>query len=299
MMEICSKIAFIPIRIFCITLLILQMAIIDVYLATYINKKWLAFIAGDIIVVLLFIIALVVSYFHIRDQRLRNLSVSAASVVQASKLPFSYIAWGVYAIIFVGKVLICFTFFAYKLHEKDFWGPNILKMMLALSAPIFLLFLLSHYSTSKESERKKFIDNLTSSVTFDIFDTVDILDILFTEQSRIILSFSMEKAILATGLVNLFLPLVPLMVLSRTQFGHQRLRDHIVDVYKILLMLVVNIPYIVIRLLLWNVYNRNISIFLMKNLMAIFVTIYDIYQRKQEVILDKVDAARNEEIAMT
>lgn len=55
MMEICSKIAFIPTRIFCITLLILQMAIIDVYLASYINKKWLAFIAGDIIVVLLFI----------------------------------------------------------------------------------------------------------------------------------------------------------------------------------------------------------------------------------------------------
>lgn len=296
MMEICAKIAFIPIRVFCIVLLILQMAIIDVYLVTYINSKWLAFIAGDIIVVLLFITALVLSYFYLREQRESSIS---AGVVRASKLPFSYIAWGVYALVFVGKVLVCFTFFAFKLHERDFWGPNILKMMLALSAPLFLLFLLSHYSTSKESERKKFIDHITSSVTFDIFDTVDILDILFVEQSRIILSFSMEKAILATGLVNLFLPLIPLMVLSRTQFGEYRLREHIVDVYKILLMLVVNIPYIVIRLLLWNVYNRNISIFLMKNLLAIFVTIYDIYQRKQEAILDKVDAARTEEIAMT
>ena len=58
MMGICSKIAFIPIRIFCITLLILQMGIIDVYLATYINDKWLAFIAGDIIVIFLFIIGM-------------------------------------------------------------------------------------------------------------------------------------------------------------------------------------------------------------------------------------------------
>ncbi|XP_014772263.1 uncharacterized protein LOC106870637 [Octopus bimaculoides] len=294
-MGLCEKLFTIPLRIVCVILLIIQMGFLDVYLSTYINKLWLIWIIADVVTVVLFITVLVFSYISSHRENFEPHSFQVIS--KAGKLPLIYIAWGVYSIVLFLKVLFCFENFAAKLSIQDYWGPNTLKLTLALSAPLFLIYLLCQISTTPNNENRRYIDRLTSGVTFDIFDTVDILDILFVKQSKVLLTFAMTKTILGFSLINIFMPLIPLFLVSHSHYGKIKLRDSFMNLYRILMIVIINVPYLVIRLRLIHFYGHNMSIFLIKNFLSIFVTFYDIYEKKQLERLEKASAKAASETA--
>ncbi|GAB1599199.1 Hypothetical predicted protein [Argonauta hians] len=292
-MDTCLKLFSVPLRILCILLLIIQMGILDVYLSIYINKTWLTWIIADVIIVILFIIVLVMSY--IQSQREHAEPTNFEVISKAGKLPLMYIAWGLYSFILLLKILYCVEYFVPQLKEDNFWGPNVLKLAFSLSAPLFLIYLLSHVTTTIEPENRKYIDSLTSGVTFDIFDTVDILDILFIQQSKVILTPTMFKIVLGFSLVNIVMPLLPMFLVSYSHFGKIKLTTSFLNIYRILMIIFVNVPYLAIRLLLIHVYGHNMSVFLMKNFLSIFVTSYDIYEQRQLEKLKKYAAGRRTE----
>jgi len=48
--------------------------------------------------------------------------------------------------------------------------------------------------------------------------------------------------------------------------------------HKIIYFLVVNIPIFVIRMLIWHLHDQNVSVFLVKNVLAIGLAIKDIHE---------------------
>lgn len=282
-----------PTRIICTVIVIFQCVILDYYLVSHKGYAWLAFILADLAVVFVFVAAFVISYRHLLMSRESSTQMTE---VRPGSLPLGYIAWGVYSLALVARIVVIFRTFVFNLSESDFFGPNLLKLSLSLSSPIFLLLLMTHNNAPITSPRRQYIEEITGNVPLDILDSVEILDVLFTQQSRILLPFSLEHAILSVSCINLVLPVLPLLTLSRTHFGFKKLADGLLMGHRLLHMIVVNVPYLVIRLIIWHGAEQSVSVLLTKNIIMIFLTLHDLYAWKQEKQLEKEENARNYEM---
>ncbi|XP_066276925.1 transmembrane protein 121B-like [Branchiostoma lanceolatum] len=271
---ICARFGNIPARVMCVLVLVCQGALLDYCLAFYLNLNWLGWIAADVVVVCLWLYALITSYRYFRQTWM-----SPGAARTRDELPFAFISWFVYACLYVPRVAIIFKWeIAAKLIDHDWFGPNALKTTLALSAPLFLLLLYGHHDAKPHSNRKNYVDRLALGVTFDILDSLELLDILFVEESRVILTFDLENAILSFACIVFFLPTVALFELRKNRSDGEVASVNFGVLYSLLFMLLVNIPFLVIRLLLWNIYNQDVSVFLIKNVMLLIMGFKDIWE---------------------
>ena len=273
----CQHFYQLPARIICILVLIYQMIILDYYMVTFYNKLWWFWVIPDIISIAVFCWAFVISYIHLKK------TSHEKNHTRGGELPFGYIAWGVYAIFLSAKIGIIYRNIAPTLIEDDFFGPNMLKCTLACSAIIFFLLVVTHHDAEPQSKQQGYINSLTGSVTMDVLDTVSLLNILFLQVSRIFLSFEMHHTIIAIGIINVLLPVVPLLILSKTRFGHGKMPELLHTIHTIVYLLAINLPNLVIRLLLWHLRNGDISVFVIKNVMGIGLTIKAIHQGMAKV----------------
>ncbi|XP_071083390.1 transmembrane protein 121B-like [Haliotis cracherodii] len=295
----CDACYLIPTRVLCIGLVILQGAIIDYYLVQHNNSYWFAWIAADVALIFIFIMAFLFSYRHL--QLVKSTSNEQAPV-RAGSLPLGFFAWFVYSIILAVRVGIIFKNFAWKLKEEDFFGPNTLKIAVALSALVFVLLLLSHHDAPPKSERQKHIDILTQTVVFDILDSVDVLDVFFEKENVDALKIlpGLDWGIICIACANLIIPTLPLMALSRIHFGYKFLPETLETLHKMLLLLVINTPLFTLRLILWHRLDQDVSTFIMKNFLVIGLVIYDFYNkgrfRRMHGGTDETDGAKKREM---
>lgn len=269
----------IPTRILCVLLVLLQGVVLEYYLVKYKNIYWSSWIVADIAVILVFVTAFIISYRHLllsKDAVVKN------TPIQTGALPLGYLAWFVYSAFLAIRVAIIFKDFAFQLKEEDFFGPNTLKINISLAAFVFMLLLLSHHDAEIDSERKHIIAELTGTVIFDVLDSVDVLDVLFNKEAIEDFPVHMDTAIVVIACINLILPTLPLMTLSRTHYGHKRAPREILMLHKMLLVFFVNLPLLNIRLLLWHLLSKEISVFPIKNLIVIFLVFHDLYEKRRE-----------------
>ncbi|XP_078587770.1 transmembrane protein 121B-like [Branchiostoma floridae x Branchiostoma japonicum] len=271
---ICARFGNIPARLLCVLVLVCQGALLDYCLAFYLNLNWLGWITADIVVVCLWLYALITSYRYFRQ---KWMSPGLARI--GDELPFAFISWFVYACLYVPRVAIIFKWeIADELTDHDWFGPNALKTTLALSAPLFLLLLYGHHDAKPHTNRKNYVDRLALGVTFDILDSLELLDILFVQESRVILTFELENAILSFACIVFFLPTVALFELRKSRSDGEVASVNFGVLYSLLFMLLVNVPFLVIRMLLWNIYNQDVSVFLIKNVMLLIIGFKDIWE---------------------
>ncbi|XP_045164167.2 uncharacterized protein LOC123528478 [Mercenaria mercenaria] len=278
-LKMCNSMYQIPTRILCLVLLLLQGVVLDYYLVKHKNKYWASWIVADIAVIVVFVTAFIISYRHLqvaKDAVVKN------TPVQTGALPLGYLAWFVYSGFLATRVAIIFKDFAFQLKEEDFFGPNTLKINISLAAFVFMLLLLCHHDAEVDSERKHVIVELTGTVVFDVLDSVDVLDILFDKEAIEDFTAHMDTAIIVIACINLVLPTLPLMTLSRMHYGHRRAPREISMLHKLLLVFLVNLPLLIIRLLLWHLLSKDISIFPMKNVVVIFLVFHDLYEKRRE-----------------
>ncbi|KAK2187537.1 hypothetical protein NP493_162g02019 [Ridgeia piscesae] len=238
----------------CVVALVLQCFFLDHYLIVYNNNWWYLWLIPDIVSISLYIVSFVVSF---------------RSKQEGAELPVGYISWGFYSVFIAAKVAIIFRTIAYQLNEEMIYGPNTLKAGVALSSVSFLLLVLTHQPTNVNSDHQMYINRLIGSVSIDILDTTDFLEVIFIQESRIFLTFSMHNTIIGVSCINLMLPTIPLLILSRTRYGRAEMPKVVHTIYTVVYMLAVNLPMLVIRLLLWNVHSQNVSVFLIKNVIHI------------------------------
>lgn len=271
----------------CIILLILQGAILDVYLVEHHDTNSLGFVATDIIVVAIWIGVMFIAKRKFLSKlkkvrrRFKKEKVDGRDKDPgdyADEIPYVFIAWFAYvAITLVPEVAVIFKRFADQLGDAKVFGQNILKIALCITPMLFLLLVNSHHDSKPYSQRKVYIDKVSAGVTLDLLDSIDILEILFMNDIELKLPVGLENAIIVFACLNFFLPTLALLELSAIVKGQVRSAAFKV-MYSISYILLINIPLGAIRIILWTQYNQDVSVFIGKNVIASAIYAFDIYE---------------------
>lgn len=272
----CKSIRHLPSRLLCLCFHFIQAAILDYYLVIYKGHPWLICISADVVVAIVFVMCFYFSYKYLKHAQ--TWGVDNVTVSDSGNLPMSPVAWFLYATLVSIKTGICFKDFVFELDESTFFGPNTLKTSIALSGIIFTLLLATNHDAKPGSHRRKYIEELTGTVIFDILDCVDSMEILFIREERETFPKGMDDAIIAIALINFFLPTIPLITLSKTKYGEAKLSHKLVMIHKVCLAFFVNLPLLITRMVLWHGLSRGISIFSLKNIIVIGMISFDLYE---------------------
>ncbi|VDI02535.1 Hypothetical predicted protein [Mytilus galloprovincialis] len=271
----CKAVKHFPSRFLCLCFHFLQAGILDYYLVTYKGKAWLACIAADVVVAIVLCLCFFLSYRHLNRAKSKG---GKETDQESASLLFVPISWFAYSTLLAIKVGIAFKDFVFLLSEDIFFGPNTLKTTIALGGVIFALLLSTNHDAKPGSPRRKYIDELTGTVIFDILDCVDSMEILFFKEERDTFPTGMDDAIIGIALINFILPTIPLITLSKTKYGEAKLSHKLVMIHKVLLAFVVNLPLLITRMILWHGLSRGISIFSLKNVIVIGMISFDLYE---------------------
>ncbi|KAL3861875.1 hypothetical protein ACJMK2_007889 [Sinanodonta woodiana] len=275
----CDCVHHMPLRFICIVILLLQDAIIDFYLISYFGVYCLGWLASDIAVVIIFIATFVKSHIYFKKERARKL---INYPLHESHLPLSVISWALFAVVLSSKYAVLLKNVATELNELDFFGPNTLKTTTALAGVVFVLLLSSQHDAKSGSNRRRYIDELTWTVVFDILDGVDSTEILFVKEGRDLFFSGMDYIIITFCCLNFLVPTIPLITLSRTKFGEEKVSHRLILIHKLFLAYLVNLPLLITRMIIWHGSSRVVSIFSLKNIIIISMISYDVYEHFQD-----------------
>ncbi len=255
-------------RIFAVCLLVLQGVILDYYLIVQENSSaWFAWIVTDAVVLFAWVFTMWMS--HRKSQ--------SASKATKDEIKFAYLAWIIYAVLLVPQIATLFKLKASLLDEKLIFGPNMLKMNLCLTPMLFLFLIYAHHDAKSHSRRKYYLEKMTAAVTLDLFDSVEMLEYLFDKDK---ITLGLENAILAFSCMNIFLPTFALFELKFNKFHDSGEISPISFkfIYICSFMFFVNVPFLVLRLILWHGYHLDISVLLAKNVLAIVLGIIEVME---------------------
>jgi len=256
-------------RIFAVGLLILQGVILDYYLIfEESSSASFAWIGTDAVVLAAWVFTMWMS--HRKSQ-------SSTAKATKDELKFAFLAWIVYAVHLVPQVATLFKRKASLLEEKLVFGQNMLKMNLCLTPMLFLFLIYAHHDAKSHSRRKYYLEKMTAAVTLDLFDSVEMLEYLFDRDK---ITIGLENAILAFSCMNIFLPTFALFELKYNKFHDSGEISPISFkfIYICSFMFFVNVPFLVLRLILWHGYHLDISVLLAKNALGIIMGIIEIME---------------------
>ena len=166
----------------------------------------------------------------------------------------------------VGWIFGSFVIRKDKLKSDEFLGPNVLKTTLCITPLLMLLLLQSTAGKSEYDKYRESLNELSFTVTLDLFDGIEMLEVLVDENEN---SHEIPKGITIAILVLVcaffFLsPLELLQVKSKEQ-GERTFWSKTVPYIRVTFRVVINISFGVLRLILWFKYGRNAPIFIAKN----------------------------------
>ena len=258
-------------RILAVSLLILQGGILDYYLVVEKSSStWFAWIITDVIVLFAWVFTMWMSHRKSQSRRVETMA--------KDEIKFAYIAWIVYAVHLVPQVATIFKHEAIVFYDEErLFGSNMLKMNLCLTPMLFLFLIYAHHDAKSHSRRKYYLEKMTAAVTLDLFDSVEMLEYLFDKEK---IPVELQNAILAFSCMNIFLPTFALFELRFNKFHDNGEVSPISFkfIYICSFMFFVNIPFLVLRLILWHGYHLDVSVLLAKNALAIIMGIIEIFE---------------------
>ena len=272
-------------RIIALLLLILQAGLLDYFLVKHQDIKWLAWTVTDVFIVIVWTMAMLGSTIPMcglfRGWLIKN--------PKGNDFTATYIAWLAYAVHLIPQVATIFKVFADELDKEDFLNPNFLKLTLSITPMLFVCLIYSHHKSRESFARKTFVQILVSSVTLDLFDSVEILEYLFDKK---LISSSVETAIIVFSCINFCLPVFALYELKSNEFSEtgQVPRVSFKLLYVLSFLCFVNIPFLVIRAYLWHVFKLDVSILIAKNILGIFFGFTEIYEYCSETRPTRCDS---------
>ncbi|KAF6215114.1 hypothetical protein GE061_009863 [Apolygus lucorum] len=245
------------------------------------NTPYFFFVA-DFLCLATFIGTLATAYNHLRKvSAIQNSVISLRrdppKISHFGLLPLSYVSWLFYVSVLVTKIVIIFSrqTLLRSLVPDDVFGPQLLKVTMTLAAIVFLLLLEGHNWSKRGTPRYSYITSTCAKTGIELLDSVALLSILIDEHPADL--GGMKDFILGIAAFNFFLPALKLYQLSFPDKTIDR-RSLLVSVsYYILHLILIDIPFLSIRLYLWFAYGENASMFLMKNILNIILTLRSMY----------------------
>ena len=152
-----------------------------------------------------------------------------------------------------------------KLDSAEAFGPNSLKAILCLT-PLLLLLLLQ--SATDTSDYRDLLKELSFTVTLDLFDGIEMLEVILDEDAnpRVTHGIPKELEVAILAFVCGFFLLSPLELLrfKYTEYGDVKTRKKVFWI-RCTFQALVNLAFLILRLILWFKYGRNAPIFIAKN----------------------------------
>ena len=265
-------------KVVCIFLLLFQGGILDIYLVKEHSTSWAAFFVTDIAVIAVWVFSFVAARRFFQKKK-DEVDAGRDPEEFPDELPFAYGAWLLYAGFLTPRIALLFSGeSATKLKETDFLGPNTLKAGVACSPLIFILLVYAHHDAKPHTIRKYYIQSLIGSVAFDLFDSLDLLEFLFLDREEHRFPRSLTNAVLAFACINFFLPTLALFELKLNSFTGQVSSLSFKILYSMSFVFLVNVPNLIIRSVLWHIYNTDVSVLLMKNVICIVVGVVEMLE---------------------
>ncbi|XP_054270899.1 uncharacterized protein LOC128991750 [Macrosteles quadrilineatus] len=185
-------------------------------------------------------------------------------------MPFSYISWLVYVIIMLSKVVVIFQSpgLVSHLSLKDVFGPNVLKLTIALASLVFLSLVEGHNWSKRGSPRYAFVTSTCAKNGMEIFDGVAFLALQMEEKVN---ESGFKDAVLVLSMFTFILPTLSLFKLSLLDFASEKACLQVTVLQNVLRLTTVDLPFLAVRMYLWIYYRENASLFLMKNIFNIIL----------------------------
>lgn len=192
-------------------------------------------------------------------------------------LPFCYITWICYASYLVLKIAYIFNSDVVNtVNLQDVFGPQLLKVSVAFSTVVFVLVVAAHHDAEKDSQRALAIKAACTSTSFELLDSMSFLSLLIIRESHLIVSYHLQNVIITFACLNYFLPTITLFQLCLTDFGQKEKPFNLDGIYHFTHLVLVNIPYLAVRIYLWSGFGADISLFVMKNVISIVWSLKDV-----------------------
>ena len=199
-------------------------------------------------------------------------------ICKKENLRWLFAVWFVYVIGLVVSIGVIFgrtDTIEDKLDKDVFLSPNILKLTLCLS-PILLLLLLS---TGEDSMTyRDLIWMLSLRIALDLFDGVEMLEFILEENELChAVSKGFEKVIIAFVCFSFMISPLQLMEIKISRSLDEWKKRKCTTVSRTTIqILCVNTAFLVFRLVLFFEYSKDASIFLAKNVIIIFLGLFEI-----------------------
>lgn len=232
------------------------------------NNLWYTWLIADGVVLVIYIIAMVLSYMRVHKMKASH----RPSWDSMGTFHWPYVSWFMYSALLAVKIGLFFQSFAPSLTQNNAFGSVTLQITIGLAAPIFLLTLSLHHGQELNHESVLYITELTGTVIIDILDSIEILNILFLEEStaKILFAVELKIAIIVIACINIILPTIPLFVLSQSNIIGNKVKN-VMLAHKFIVLLLVNLPFLIIRLYIWQTQNGEVSVFIVKNMLMILL----------------------------
>jgi len=225
-------------------------------------------------------------------------------------LPFIYLCWLIYTLSLISKILIIFITNVpnHMLNEGFKMGPQTLEMVFALTSIIFLVFMYAHRNSENEYHKnltKPWIDDMISHAVFEIFDSIIFIDLVMPERDhhndheikhsvRESIGPCLEYTIIGLASANFLLPTINLYHLSQLSACRNEeckridLKGKLRHILIHFLRLVsVNIAYLVVRVYVSQNNDKAITIFIIKNVLCIIMSIRSLFIEINEYLTAK------------
>lgn len=90
-----------------------------------------------------------------------------------NNFPLAYFSWIVYSAILIAKIVTLFRAeIPQKLQKEDFFGPQLFKFAIGVSALVFSLIVAVHKNTKLDPLRNTSLNNLCYRIALEILDSV-------------------------------------------------------------------------------------------------------------------------------
>ena len=212
------------------------------------------------------------SWYAVAASQALSVTIWLALVLSsAAKLQRLFYIWGLYIVGLVISIAIVFGFVGDILDKKRFLGPNVLKTVLCIT-PLLLLLLLN---TAKDSNKyKEVVSKLCFYMTVDLFDSVEMLDIVLDEKEH---NYGIPKEF---GAGMIALACISLL-LSPWQMAENNLKEEkprkCTAILRNIAEIVFDVVFLAIRLVIVFKYKKDESIFIAKNGIGIILASFEIH----------------------
>lgn len=150
------------------------------------------------------------------------------------------------------------------------------QLLIGLSGIVFYL-LVNAECVGRQLDREKWV---TNSWIIEIFDSVELLSIIISTNDQI---GHVPYFIYTLTFANFMLPLWILYRISQPDNEIKPMGLPQPVCYNFLHLILVQIPFLGIRLYMWIVFNHNASVFIMKNLLHIIFFLHSLYPHIIEI----------------